>query len=171
MKSRTIWIAVLAGALSAGALAQQQPAIPSAAPTVQAGDTRPIHIYIRAGLKSHGEGAHDYPQFIADWSKLQDALKAKIAVCTGATAASEAPYLVSLVTPARNVSIVVPQDVRYNPNMPGGPKSAYVMLLVENHAVEQEIVDTFGLTSTRIDDPFRARSAGILVGCGLPGGS
>jgi len=37
---------------------------------VQAGDTRPIHVYIRAGLKSHGEGAHDYPQFIADWSKL-----------------------------------------------------------------------------------------------------
>jgi type 1 glutamine amidotransferase len=49
---------------------QQQPAVPSAAPTVQAGDTRPIHIYIRAGLKSHGEGAHDYPQFLADWSKL-----------------------------------------------------------------------------------------------------
>ena len=44
--------------------------MPSAAPTVQAGDTRPIHVYIRAGLKSHGEGAHDYPQFIADWSKL-----------------------------------------------------------------------------------------------------
>ena len=44
--------------------------MPSAAPTVQAGDTRPIHVYIRSGLKSHGEGAHDYPQFSADWSKL-----------------------------------------------------------------------------------------------------
>jgi hypothetical protein len=22
------------------------------------------------GLKSHGEGAHDYPQFFADWSKV-----------------------------------------------------------------------------------------------------
>ena len=44
--------------------------MPSAAPTVQAGDTRPIHVYIRGGLKSHGEGAHDYPQFSADWSKL-----------------------------------------------------------------------------------------------------
>ena len=29
-----------------------------------------IHIFIRAGLKSHGEGLHDYPQFLADWSKL-----------------------------------------------------------------------------------------------------
>jgi type 1 glutamine amidotransferase len=27
------------------------------------------HIYIRAGLKTHGPGQHDYPQFLADWSK------------------------------------------------------------------------------------------------------
>ena len=30
----------------------------------------PMHIYIRGGLKSHGPGLHDYPQFMADWSKL-----------------------------------------------------------------------------------------------------
>jgi type 1 glutamine amidotransferase len=29
-----------------------------------------MHVYIWAGLKSHGEGQHDYPQFLADWSKL-----------------------------------------------------------------------------------------------------
>src|ERR1700704_623917 len=28
------------------------------------------HVYIWAGLKSHGEGLHDYPQFLADWSKV-----------------------------------------------------------------------------------------------------
>lgn len=28
------------------------------------------HVYIRAGLKSHGPGQHDYPQFLADWSKI-----------------------------------------------------------------------------------------------------
>ena len=28
------------------------------------------HIYIRAGLKTHGPGQHDYPQFLADWSKI-----------------------------------------------------------------------------------------------------
>jgi type 1 glutamine amidotransferase len=58
--------------LAAG-LAGQQPQVPvpSAAPAAPAADAgRPIHIYIRAGLKSHGEGQHDYPQFIADWSKL-----------------------------------------------------------------------------------------------------
>jgi type 1 glutamine amidotransferase len=29
-----------------------------------------MHIYIRAGLKTHGPGLHDYPQFLADWSKI-----------------------------------------------------------------------------------------------------
>ena len=29
-----------------------------------------LHVYIRAGLKSHGPGLHDYPQFLADWSKI-----------------------------------------------------------------------------------------------------
>jgi len=29
-----------------------------------------IQIYLRAGLKTHGPGLHDYPQFLADWSKL-----------------------------------------------------------------------------------------------------
>ena len=29
-----------------------------------------MHVYLWAGLKSHGEGKHDYPQFLADWSKI-----------------------------------------------------------------------------------------------------
>jgi type 1 glutamine amidotransferase len=29
-----------------------------------------MHVYIWAGLKSHAPGQHDYPQFLADWSKL-----------------------------------------------------------------------------------------------------
>ena len=71
MMVRTIWGVMLAAVAGAGVFAQQPPApVPSAAPTVQAGDTRPLHVYIRGGLKSHGEGAHDYPQFSADWSKI-----------------------------------------------------------------------------------------------------
>ena len=31
---------------------------------------RPLRVYIQAGLKTHAEGQHDYPQFLADWSKL-----------------------------------------------------------------------------------------------------
>ena len=29
-----------------------------------------MHIYVWAGLKSHLPGQHDYPQFLADWSKI-----------------------------------------------------------------------------------------------------
>ncbi len=29
-----------------------------------------MKIFLWAGLKSHAEGQHDYPQFLADWSKL-----------------------------------------------------------------------------------------------------
>lgn len=29
-----------------------------------------MHVFIWAGLKSHFPGQHDYPQFLADWSKL-----------------------------------------------------------------------------------------------------
>jgi len=94
MKLRTsLWI-ILAGALSTSLLAQQQPqggAVqgqappargtganqgrgggrdPNAPPAIQGQNVNGMHIYIRAGLKTHGEGQHDYPQFLADWSKL-----------------------------------------------------------------------------------------------------
>ena len=29
-----------------------------------------MRVYLRAGLKTHSPGEHDYPQFLADWSKL-----------------------------------------------------------------------------------------------------
>ena len=40
------------------------------APAPQGQNPNGMHIYIWAGLKSHGEGQHDYPQFLADWSKI-----------------------------------------------------------------------------------------------------
>jgi type 1 glutamine amidotransferase len=40
-----------------------------------------MHVYIWAGLKSHSAGQHDYPQFLADWSKI---LTAHGAVVDGA---------------------------------------------------------------------------------------
>src|ERR1700722_4419467 len=43
---------------------------PTGAPKVQGQNVDGMHIYIRAGLKSHFPGQHDYPQFLADWSKL-----------------------------------------------------------------------------------------------------
>jgi type 1 glutamine amidotransferase len=54
----------------------QQPA-PPAAPGAQPGAAPapapqgpPLRVFIHAGLKTHAEGQHDYPQFLADWSKL-----------------------------------------------------------------------------------------------------
>ncbi len=44
----------------------------SSAPSPHPWDQNPngMHIYIWAGLKSHYAGQHDYPQFLADWSKV-----------------------------------------------------------------------------------------------------
>lgn len=85
MKTR---ISILAAAtLLAGAtvIAQQAPAPAAPAAGQQPGgrgqgrgqgpqaspfSTPPIRIFLYGGLKTHAEGQHDYPQFVADWSKL-----------------------------------------------------------------------------------------------------
>jgi type 1 glutamine amidotransferase len=71
-------MAPLAAQQGQGAAAQGTPAgIPVQAP---AAEMRPIHVYLRAGMKTHGPGQHDYPQFLADWSNV---LTAKGAVVDG----------------------------------------------------------------------------------------
>lgn len=73
MKSRTA-IYSLVGAVMAISVvaAQQAPAPPGVANAARppAAEIAPLHIYIRAGLKTHGPGQHDYPQFLADWSTV-----------------------------------------------------------------------------------------------------
>jgi type 1 glutamine amidotransferase len=59
--------AAAAGAPPQGAGAQD--AIPGG-PTIPGQNLAGMHVYIRGGLKTHGEGLHDYPQFMADWSKF-----------------------------------------------------------------------------------------------------
>jgi type 1 glutamine amidotransferase len=54
---------------------------PQGAPSPQGQNRNGMHIYIWGGLKSHSEGQHDYPQFLADWSKI---LTAHGAVVDGA---------------------------------------------------------------------------------------
>ena len=51
------------------------------APLPQGQNRNGMHVYLWGGLKSHGEGQHDYPQFLADWSKI---LTAHGAVVDGA---------------------------------------------------------------------------------------
>lgn len=40
------------------------------APRPQGQNPNGMHIFLWTGLKSHGPGQHDYPEFLADWSKI-----------------------------------------------------------------------------------------------------
>jgi type 1 glutamine amidotransferase len=71
--------ALAAVALAAAVPARAQTQNPPAAQTAEqalaqaaarAPEGRPIKVYLRGGLKTHAAGQHDYPQFMADWSKL-----------------------------------------------------------------------------------------------------
>jgi type 1 glutamine amidotransferase len=73
MKLRASILAVTAMACTV-VMAQQPPAAapqpPAGGAQASAPQTPPLRIYIRAGLKTHGPGQHDYPQYLADWSKI-----------------------------------------------------------------------------------------------------
>jgi len=55
--------------LISAAIAQQEGNASSTAPSFSL-NPNGLRVYIRAGLKSHPPGRHDYPQFLADWSKF-----------------------------------------------------------------------------------------------------
>jgi len=50
--------------------AQQSTAAQQGAPRPPGQNPNGMHVYLQAGLKSHQAGQHDYPQFLADWSKI-----------------------------------------------------------------------------------------------------
>ena len=90
IKSSFVWSRVLRAALVlcfAQALAQQS-SQPGPPPSGQ--NPSGMHIYLHAGLKTHGPGLHDYPQFLADWSKI---LTAHGAVVDGSLHAPSAAEL------------------------------------------------------------------------------
>ncbi len=66
--------AVLCGALPVLAQAQgAQGGVANArvdSPRIPGQNLSGMRVYLRAGLKTHSPGEHDYPQFLADWSKL-----------------------------------------------------------------------------------------------------
>jgi type 1 glutamine amidotransferase len=59
----TLLVLFLGGMAPRYAWAQRAPVVPDQNPNG-------MHVYIWAGLKSHMPGQHDYPQFLADWSKI-----------------------------------------------------------------------------------------------------
>ena len=84
MRNRLLLLAA-AAALAATTVSARQAAPPPAPATAAQGrgagqgrggpqpspfTTPPLRVFLYAGLKTHGEGQHDYPQFLADWSKL-----------------------------------------------------------------------------------------------------
>jgi type 1 glutamine amidotransferase len=74
----------------AAALAPRAWAQAPAAPRPQGQNPNGMRVFLWAGLKSHGPGQHDYPQFLADWSKL---LTERGAVVDGALHAPSAADL------------------------------------------------------------------------------
>src|ERR1035441_1836683 len=65
-----LFLSLLGGALQPYAWAQAGSATgPQGAPRPQGQNPNGMHIYIWSGLKSHGVGQHDYPQFLADRSE------------------------------------------------------------------------------------------------------
>jgi type 1 glutamine amidotransferase len=60
---------------------------PQAAPRIPGQNANGMRVFLWAGLKTHSAGQHDYPQFLADWSKL---LTEQGAVVNGALRAPKA---------------------------------------------------------------------------------
>jgi type 1 glutamine amidotransferase len=67
-----VFLSILAAAVQPYAWAQPNTgsAGPNGAPLPMGQNPNGMHIFLWGGLKSHGAGQHDYPQFLADWSKL-----------------------------------------------------------------------------------------------------
>jgi type 1 glutamine amidotransferase len=65
MKFCRALFAIVALGSMAPLIAQQPPAARGSTQSAPV-----MRVYIRAGLKTHGPGQHDYPQFLADWSKI-----------------------------------------------------------------------------------------------------
>lgn len=91
---------------------------PQGAPLPPGQNRDGMHIYIWGGLKSHSEGQHDYPQFLADWSKL---LTAKGAVVDGALHAPSAADL-----EGTNVVVIYKGDAAYLSDATKSALEAYV---------------------------------------------
>lgn len=100
MKNRVLLCSAIAAALLAPVLAQQRgtaPAAPAqgqrgAAPSAAAQEPviAPLRVYLRGGLKTHGAGQHDYPQFVTDWSNI---LTERGAIVDGGLHSPTAPEL------------------------------------------------------------------------------
>jgi type 1 glutamine amidotransferase len=70
VRARALLLLVFALLLAPGAHVQAADSAQTQAPLPRGQNPNGMHVYIWAGLKSHLAGQHDYPQFLADWSKI-----------------------------------------------------------------------------------------------------
>lgn len=85
MSIKSLWLSAAALVMVGGAAGIAQDQAVAQAPSgidrngVPTGIAKPLipgqnlagmHVYLRGGLKTHNPGQHDYPQFLADWSKI-----------------------------------------------------------------------------------------------------
>ena len=68
MKNRSLAFALVSFLIAGTSLAWAQGR--GGVPQPQGQNPNGMHVFIWGGLKSHGVGQHDYPQFLADWSKV-----------------------------------------------------------------------------------------------------
>ena len=102
--------------LAAGCWAQQPGR--GGPPQIPGQNRNGMHVYIWAGLKTHNEGQHDYPQFLADWSKL---LTARGAVVDGSL---HPPSAAALAT--TDVVVIYKGDAGFFPEADKVALEAYV---------------------------------------------
>ena len=77
MKHSILPLLLLAAVLVPGSLPAQAPGTPR----IPGQNPNGMRVFLWTGLKTHASGQHDYPQFLADWSKL---LTERGAVVSGA---------------------------------------------------------------------------------------
>ena len=65
-----LFVVIAIAGMCASARSMQSTDRQPAAQTTAPQGVATMRIYIRAGLKTHGPGQHDYPQYLADWSKI-----------------------------------------------------------------------------------------------------
>jgi type 1 glutamine amidotransferase len=70
VKAACLAVAIALSGVHAWASQPPAPAGAVASTATAAPQAPPLRVYLYAGLKTHEEGQHDYPQFLADWSKL-----------------------------------------------------------------------------------------------------
>lgn len=147
---------------------------PNAVPPVQGQNVNGMHVYIRGGLKSHGEGAHDYPQFLADWSKVLTDHGAVVDGGFHAPSAQELEHTDVLVIYKGDAGYMTPQDkaaleafVRRGGGIVTihdalcGPDPAYFASLVGGAKKHSERNSATGILTYTLTDPASPITKGL----------